>query len=69
APNLDDSKVLVNASAGKPQGYGYGRSGNGSKRYCTFCHKSNHFLMEKKELNLLLPLMTPKASLLLLRNN
>ncbi|MCI62838.1 retrovirus-related pol polyprotein from transposon TNT 1-94, partial [Trifolium medium] len=36
APKLDDSKALVNASAGKPQGSGYGRSGNGSKRYCTF---------------------------------
>jgi hypothetical protein len=45
-PNLDDSKALVNASVSKNPSSGNGRSNscNGSKRYCTYCHKSNHFV-------------------------
>lgn len=43
-PNLDDSKALVNASTSKSQGSANGRSNSGSKRYCTYCHKTNHFV-------------------------
>jgi hypothetical protein len=45
--NLDDSKALVNASAGKSHGSFSGRSGSSSsnlKRYCTYCHKNTHFV-------------------------
>ncbi|GAU32656.1 hypothetical protein TSUD_219060 [Trifolium subterraneum] len=42
--NLDDSKALVNASNSRSHGAGNGNSGSGSKRYCTYCHKSNHFV-------------------------
>jgi hypothetical protein len=45
--NLDDSKALINASDGRSHGSNSGRSGSSSsnsKRYCTYCHKSNHFV-------------------------
>ncbi|GAU50785.1 hypothetical protein TSUD_192210 [Trifolium subterraneum] len=56
--NADDSKILVNASASKFRSNGNNRletsfSGNGNnrsetssgtKRFCTYCHKTNHFV-------------------------
>ncbi|MCI11378.1 flavonol sulfotransferase-like protein, partial [Trifolium medium] len=42
--HLDDSKALVNASDGKNGSGRSGPSSSGSKRYCTYCHKSNHFV-------------------------
>jgi hypothetical protein len=42
--NLDDSKALVNATDGKSHGANRSTSSTGSKRYCTYCHKSNHFV-------------------------
>jgi hypothetical protein len=42
--NLDDSKALVNAADGKSHGANRSNSSTGTKRYCTYCHKSNHFV-------------------------
>ncbi|MCI53858.1 hypothetical protein A2U01_0075105, partial [Trifolium medium] len=46
--DLDESKVLVNASdARKGQGRGRGSSGNNygsKKRVCTYCGKDNHIV-------------------------